>query len=101
MHLADSRISAAPRVLAQRVSDGTVLFSIQNESYFALNDTGATIWGLLGSDELTFGELFERVAQRYPDAPAADLHVDLVDLIDELMLHGLVLRRADSASAAA
>ena len=95
------RISAAPRVLAQSVSDGTVLFSIDDETYFALNETGATIWGLLGTDELTFGELLDRAADRYPDAPVDDLRTDLGDLIDELGRHRLVIRQLDSASAAA
>ena len=101
MYSPNDRISAAPRVLAQRVNDGTVLFSIATESYFALNDTGATIWGLLGTGETTFGELLERTATHYPDAPRADLQLDLGDLIDELVQHGLIVRSADSASAAA
>ena len=95
------RISAAPRVLTQNVSDGTVLFSIDDESYFALNETGAAIWGILGTDELTFDGLLERVAARYPDAPMADLRADLSDLIDDLSQHRLVIRRGASASAAA
>lgn len=89
---------AVPGVIFQRVSEGGVLLSIADEVYYGLNAVGADVWELL-PESSSMTDLCARLIVRYPDAPEADVAVDVEDLLAELEAAGLVagLRRAAAA----
>ena len=86
-------------VLFQRFADGAVVYSPGDESYFGLNGTGATVWGLLPKEGMTLQQLLEKMAVLYPEAPESELRTDLNDLLDELVKHGLLRRVTVEAAA--
>lgn len=86
-------------VLFQRFADGAVVYSPGDESYFGLNGTGAEIWNLLPKEGASFEDLIQKMVVMYPDAPEAELRVDLGDLLDELVKHGLLRRVIVEAAA--
>jgi hypothetical protein len=86
-------------VLFQRFADGAVVYSPGDESYFGLNGTGATAWGLLPKEGMTLQQLLEKMAALYPEAPESELRTDLNDLLDELVKHGLLRRVTVEAAA--
>ena len=86
-------------VLFQRFADGAVVYSPGDESYFELNGTGATVWGLLPKEGMTLQQLLEKMAALYPEAPESELRTDLNDLLDELVRHGLLRRVTVEAAA--
>jgi Coenzyme PQQ synthesis protein D (PqqD) len=92
------RYIAAPGVIAQHVADGAVVYSIRDQSYFALNTTGAVVWASLKQDGTEFGAIVAATLAAYPDAPEAELLVDVGDLLDELVGLGLVQHSAAAAA---
>lgn len=86
-------------VLFQRFADGAVVYSPGDESYFGLNGTGAEIWNLLPKEGASFEDLIQKMVGTYPEAPEAELRVDLGDLLDELVKHGLLRRVTVEAAA--
>jgi hypothetical protein len=86
-------------VLFQRFADGAVVYSPGNESYFGLNGTGATVWGLLPKEGITLEQLLEKMVELYPEASESELRTDLSDLLDELVKHGLLRRVTVEAAA--
>jgi hypothetical protein len=86
-------------VLFQRFADGAVVYSPGDESYFGLNGTGATVWGLLPKEGMTLQQLVEKMVELYPEAPESELRTDLNELLDELVRHGLLRRVTVEAAA--
>jgi len=77
-----NRPTRRERVLVQRADDQTVLLDVDSGSYFALNDVGACIWGLLdGTHDVE--AIVTAVCREY-DAPADDVRVDVLALLEEL-----------------
>jgi hypothetical protein len=96
--------SANPSVICQRVDDGAVLFAPHSETYFGLNAVGVAIWEALPPVTATLDELCARIGRLYPDAPAATIRGDVVELLEQLMADGLALHgtaaRPDAGPAA-
>lgn len=84
-----------PEVLFKPVSDGAVLLHVSDEVYFGLNAAGATVWEHLPPATSTLEELCDKVRAKYPDAPPEQVRTDVQELLEELLLHKLVL--AESA----
>ena len=76
----------------QELDDGAVLFAPATEVYFGLNHVGAAVWSLLPPASATLEELCAALAERYPDAPADAISLDVERLLADLEREGLALR---------
>ncbi len=76
------------------VPDGAVLLHTGQEIYFGLNTVGARIWELLRPDVTSIEDVCAVLGEQYPQVDAADLHEDVVQLLDALERDGLVLPAA-------
>ena len=79
-----------PNIIFQRIDDGAVLFAPETEVYFGLNEVGAKVWQLLTPPSSTLDELCQRIAAEYPDIPRATVRSDVVELLEQLAIEGLV-----------
>ena len=93
------RFTAVPGVLVQHVGDGAVVYSVHDQSYFALNGTGALIWDLLRNDGATLESLVAATLAAYSDAPQAEVHADVSELLEGLIQLGLVQHSTSSVAA--
>ena len=85
---------ANPKVIFKTLSDGAVLFSLEDEVYFGLNAVGAQVWELLPPKSASLDELCAAVAAKYPDVDPDVIHADVCALLSELESNGLVIRHA-------
>ena len=92
------RYQSESRIIFQRFPDGAVLYTPSNETYLALNDTGARIWELIPGDGIDFEQLLRGFAAIYPEMPADELRADLRGWLDEVVALGL-LRREEAVAA--
>lgn len=76
-------------VIYQRVADGAVLLHSEAEVYFGLNAVGARVWELLAACG-SLDELCESLHAEYPSVAPEVLRADVVELLNELRVHGLV-----------
>lgn len=85
------RASRSDHVLSQDVGGEAVLLDLAGEHYFGLNKVGTRIWQLLESTTA----LSEVHCQLCADFDADEAHIerDLLGLIDELHVAGLVTLR--------
>ena len=81
-----------PNIVFQRIDDGAVLFAPDTEVYFGLNEVGAKVWQLLAPPSSTLDELCLRVAADYPAIPPETVRSDIVELLEQLAIEGLVAR---------
>jgi hypothetical protein len=86
--------TAHPSVIAKATTDGAVLFSTADEVYFGLNEVGARIWELLPPATRELSELCAVLHRQYPEATLETIRSDVIDLLNELAAHGLVLPSA-------
>jgi len=77
-------------VVYKRVMDGAVLLSTTDEVYYGLNAVGALVWEQLPPTLTRLDEVCARLARRYPDVAADTIRADVVELLDDLLAHGLV-----------
>ena len=81
--------TVADDVIFQRMSDGAILLSTEEEVYFGLNEVGAQIWkGLERQEELV--AICRSLRERYPDVDEDRIESDVMDLLQELHREGLV-----------
>ncbi len=85
------RIQPNPRVTYRKLADGSggVLLHLDTAAYHGLNETGVTIWGLIG-DGVTFGQLIEGLRGTLDEVPD-DLEDDVAGFISGLAERGLVV----------
>jgi hypothetical protein len=88
-----------PAVVFRALSDGAVLFSTTDEVYFGLNSVGAKVWQLLPPATATLDQLCTALAAEYPEVAPDTIRSDVIELLEELTVHGLVLPRDTQASA--
>jgi len=81
--------SVADGVIFQRVSDGAILLSTEDEIYFGLNEVGAEIWQRLEEDR-SLEAICAELRDRYPEVDEARIRSDVEDLLRELSREGLV-----------
>ena len=81
-------VKISPDVLAQEVSDETVLLDLRSENYFGLDDVGTRFWQLL-QDDNELETVFDVLLQEY-DVDPEQLQSDLDNLLSELERTGLI-----------
>ena len=79
-----------PSVVYRPVSDGAVLLSMRDETYFGLNAAGRKVWEMLASDDVTSDSVVAALAEAYPDVARETLHADFLEIIAQLREHRLV-----------
>lgn len=85
----DSRPKQRDDVLAQRGSDTTYLLHVREGEYYALSDVGDRIWELCDG-ERSLAQIASILGDEY-DAPQETLEADLIELINDLARHQLVV----------
>ena len=75
-------------IVVREVGGQSVIFDMQTEKYFGLDDVGTRLLGLLreGSD---VSSAIDRLVQEY-DATTEQVGADVDELLDSLRQHGLV-----------
>lgn len=92
--------AAAPGIVCRAVDEGAVLLALSNEVYYGLNAVGLRVWELLPPASATVGQLCAVLASEYADADPATIRTDVLELLDDLAAHGLVVRAAATLPAA-
>ena len=77
-------------VIFQTVPEGAVLLATRDEIYYGLNEVGAEIWTLLVAGAGSLEQLCARLGERYPEVPLSVLRADVLELLGELAVAGLV-----------
>jgi hypothetical protein len=83
------RLVVSPDVLVRPVGDESVLLNVRTETYFSLDALGTRVWTVLLSGASIQAAL-DTLVTEYAVTPA-ELHADLMDLVDELVRHELVV----------
>ena len=87
--LEDARLGVPGHVLARRAAAETVLLNLENEEYYGLDGVGTRLWQLIEAGT-TFGAAVAALVAEY-DVERERLLADLVALVTDLRVHGLVL----------
>ncbi len=77
------------RILAQSVDDATVLLSLDEGTYFRLNEVGGVVWELCDGGH-TVQDVVDAICDLY-DAPEDEVRRDVLDLLHELASERLVV----------
>lgn len=85
-----------PDVICRAVSDGAVLLATEQEVYYGLNLVGTYIWEHLPPVFTTLDELTAALSQLHPDIPVHTIRSDARELLNELLINGLVTAPADA-----
>jgi hypothetical protein len=83
------RVRVPQEVVARRVGEETVMLHLANGTYYALDPVGARAWQVLEQGK-TLSEACDVLEAEY-DVPRAQLERDVLDLVDSLASHGLVV----------
>ncbi len=81
---------ANPTIAWTKLPDGAVLFSPSSEVYYGLNEVAALVWETLAQEVNTVDGLCAAVQERFPDVERGQIDEDVVELIGELQLNGLI-----------
>jgi hypothetical protein len=84
----DSALRIPPHVLFRLVEQDAVLLNTQTNKYYALDEVGARLYGLL-KDGKGLRESYQVLASEY-EVAAARLEGDLLELLGHLLENGLV-----------
>jgi pyrroloquinoline quinone biosynthesis protein D len=93
---ASSRPRRRDDVLAQAAGDTVVLLTRDTGQYYTLNEVGGRIWELADGAR-TVSDIAQVLAEEY-EAPAAEIEIDALEILDELATEGLL---ADGTGAGA
>ena len=67
------------------------MLALDSGRYFTLNEVGTTVWELCDG-ATTLSSVVEAVCAEF-DAPAAVIEADVVELVEELLEEGLLVRQ--------
>jgi hypothetical protein len=84
----DVRLKLPAHVSFTLVEEDAILLNTQTNKYYALDEVGARLWGLLNEGK-RLKEAYQILLDEYEVEPAR-LEKDLLELIDHLMENGLV-----------
>jgi hypothetical protein len=84
----DVRLKLPAHVSFTLVEEDAILLNTQTNKYYALDEVGARLWGLLNEGK-RLKEAYQILLDEYEVEPAR-LEKDLLELIDRLMENGLV-----------
>ncbi len=76
-------------VLARQVGEETVILHLASGTYFSLDPVGARVWQLLAQGA-TLAEVCAAIVEEY-DVSEEQLARDVMDLVEDLAGHGLVV----------
>ena len=79
----------SPRVLAQQAEGATVLLSLDEGTYFRLNEVGGLIWDLCDGDHRLV-EVVEAISAEFDAAPD-QVEADVLSLVEELSAERLLV----------
>jgi hypothetical protein len=82
-------------VIWTSVGEGAVLFAADRELYYGANEVAAFVWEQLDPADISFADLCEAVHARFPGGDLEQIRSDVIELLEDLERHGLVV--ADSA----
>ena len=88
-----------PNVTFQRVEEGAVLLSANDEVYYGLNEVGAFIWELLTPETESTDILRDALVEKYPDVDADVIAADLAEILSDLVEAGMLQNNEDTDSA--
>jgi hypothetical protein len=80
-----------PAVVYKSVPEGGLLLHTGQDVYFGLNAAGARVWELLPPKCSALNQLCSELREGFPDAEPGRLWDDVVELLDELITHELIL----------
>jgi coenzyme PQQ biosynthesis protein PqqD len=88
-----TRFDGCPRrqeqIIVQKASKDVLLFSMDNGSYYALNEVGNRIWELCDGTH-TVAELVCMLAKEY-NASAEIIETDILELLEDLRSKNLIV----------
>jgi len=84
------------QVVAREVGGETVILDLNRGMYCGLNDVGARYWKLLATG-VAVESAIQTMYDEY-DVELSILEADILDLTDELVSKGLVIKRSPKAS---
>ncbi len=79
-----------PQIVFKMLSDGAVLYSPSDETYFGLNEVGVEIWNLLPPTSRSLDELCISLQKLHPDVDLDTVRADVIELLDHLREFDLV-----------
>jgi Coenzyme PQQ synthesis protein D (PqqD) len=85
----NSRPKRQEQIIVQKGSNDVLLFSMEDGSYYALNEVGNRIWELCdGTNEVA--QLISILAKEY-DAPLKIIEMDVIEVLEELQSKNLIV----------
>ncbi|MDE3151002.1 MAG: PqqD family protein [Gemmatimonadota bacterium] len=91
----ESRIVAAPDLLASDLAGEMVVLNLADGVYYGLDAVGAHVWRLLGVPR-TVRALVDEIVSQF-DVDRERCHADLLSFLADLNAHGLVIAAAPEA----
>jgi Coenzyme PQQ synthesis protein D (PqqD) len=85
----DSRPKRQEQVIVQKGSNDVLLFSMEDGSYYALNEVGNRIWELCDGTH-GVAQLISILAKEY-DAPVEIIEMDVIEVLEELQSKNLLV----------
>jgi hypothetical protein len=85
----DSRPKRQEQIIVQKGSNDVLLFSMEDGSYYALNEVGNRIWELCDGTH-GVAQLISILAKEY-DAPRKIIEMDVMEVLEELQSKNLIV----------
>jgi hypothetical protein len=85
----DSRPKRQEQIIVQKGSNDVLLFSMEDGSYYALNEVGNRIWELCDGTH-GVAQLISILATEY-DAPVKIIEMDVMEVLEELQSKNLLV----------
>jgi hypothetical protein len=85
----NTSIQVPPDILFHELSGEAVLLNLETGKYFGLDEVGTRMWLLL-TEHSNLLPAYQALLQEY-EVEEDQLQTDLIHLVDELALHGLLL----------
>ncbi|HEX5081929.1 MAG TPA: PqqD family protein [Blastocatellia bacterium] len=92
----DRKLMIAQDTLINVIEGESVLLNLKSESYFGLDPVGTRMWTLLATSD-SIQSAYETLLDEY-DVDADKLRLDMQDLIEKLVLNGLMEVAAGQAA---
>ena len=84
----DTTVKIPESVLSTLLEQDAVLLDIRSNQYFALDEVGRRLWGLL-SEGKHLRDIYQTLLDEY-EVDAKQLEQDILELLNNLMENGLV-----------
>ena len=84
----DATVKIPESVLSTLLEQDAVLLDIRSNQYFALDEVGRRLWGLL-SEGNSIRDIYQTLLDEY-EVDAKQLEQDILELLNNLMENGLV-----------